>query len=194
MLSDYSKIIYQANLILQPDAISLRWGKALLAMLGLDGLGPAEKAHELNAWMYRSLRYSSSRHFQLADVIRHGGGNCVAHANLGVFLLRHAGVQPKYAHEMHVIKKSIYSQIIAYNTKKPHEGINGEAHNDHVWVWFQNGENDWQPFDSALGYAGFDELFEKMVFDRKRHCRSYIEKRTGPPFLFGKIQAAGWPT
>jgi hypothetical protein len=179
---DFKKIVYKHNTFLEPDTFSINWGLAILNRLDLKELSNYDKAKMINQFIYYQFKYTSNRYFYLNDIIQQKKGNCRSHANLSIFLLRLAGIPAKYAHEMHITKKSLHSIYIGFVAKKKKEGINGFAHNDHAWVWFFDGE-DWLPFDSSLGIIGYDELFAKRFFKHKELSKNYIEKVTGPPFV-----------
>jgi len=179
---DYKKIIYKPSIIIQPDTFSIQWGLDVLSMLELKNLSTIEKARKINQFLYKNFKFKGNRYFLIQDIIHKKKGNCRSHGNISIFVLRMAGIPAKYAHEMHITMKSLHSRYIGYNAKKANEGINGYAHNDHLWVWFLDG-NNWLPFDSSLGIVGFDELFAKRFFNRDELNKKYIEKVTGPPFV-----------
>ena len=188
---DCSKIIYKVERNIEIDSISTLWGKSLLHDLKIENLSNIEKAKKINGFLYKEFKYNSSRQTKISEIIDKKKGNCVTHAIMGIFLLRLADVPAKFAHEVHIIKENtIVSLIIGRYAKKNNDGINSYWHNDHVWVWFDTGDN-WEPFDAALGIVGFEEFYQKRYFKHKELSNSFIEKWTGPPFCIWEDNCLG---
>lgn len=154
------------------DETTVAWGKKLLKDLGVADQNTMEKARNILNYIHKNCAFTPDRPKTIADFLATKKGNCYAHARLGAFLLRLAGIPAKFAYEIHLELKSSTSSIQA---RERGIGLFGHYHNDHFWLLFFDG-NDWQPFDSALGILGYDEFTLHKV----------LEPSTGvanPPFI-----------
>ena len=169
--------------VIRVDDDTLAWGERVLQAMDLESMGDFAKAQKICGYLNNHFAYNFQRRVRFPEIIQKKGGNCLSHTLMGIFLLRLAGIPAKFAHEVHLTKQyrliSIYVGVWA---KRQNDGINSFWHNDHVWVWFRNGDT-WEPFDSALGVCGFDQFYKKRFFDHKTLSKGFAQQWTGPPFV-----------
>lgn len=183
-LLNYQKIVFSGNeKIIQVDSDSVEWGKQVLRNLRLENQSNIEKAQKICKYLSTILAYNFGRSMSIREILEKQGGNCVSHTLMGIFLLRLAGIPAKFSHEVHITKQyRPISLIVGFWAKKEKSGINSFWHNDHVWVWFRDGDM-WEPFDTALGICGFEQFYEKRFFKHKDLSEGLAHKWTGPPFV-----------
>ena len=169
--------------VIRVDDDSLAWGQQVLQVMDLGSMGDFAKAQKICDYIHENFEYNFQRRIRFPEIIQKKGGNCLSHTLMGIFLLRLAGIPAKFAHEVHLTKQyrliSIYVGVWA---KRQNDGINSFWHNDHVWVWFRNGDA-WEPFDSALSVCGFDKFYRKRFFHQQALSEGFAQKWTGPPFV-----------
>ena len=188
---NFNYIVYNKEYKIEIDSASKEWGKKVLQDLKIENLNNFEKAEAINNYLNENFKYIWKRRLEIEEIIEKKNGFCISHALMGIFLLRQAGIPAKFAHEVHIMKEhTILSLMIGRYAKKDNDGINSYWHNDHVWVWFSDGEN-WEPFDSALDLCGFDEFYEKRFFKQKELSKSFAQKWTGPPFVIWEDSGSG---
>lgn len=134
------------------DETTLAWGKDVLAAMNLKNFETKEKARAIQMYVSRDFKFHFSRPRNIPEFLKTRKGNCYAHSRLSVFLLRLAGIPAKFAYEVHLEHKSANS---AKQARKAGTGLFGHFHNDHFWILYFDCTR-WTPYDSALGYTGFD--------------------------------------
>ena len=134
------------------DETTLAWGKKTLAAINLKSLTPNEKARAIQIYVSKDFDFHYSRPRNIPEFLETRKGNCYAHSRLSVFLLRLSGLPAKFAYEVHLEHKSPDS---TEDAREAGTGLFGHFHNDHFWILYHDGTR-WIPFDSSLGYTGFD--------------------------------------
>lgn len=179
---DYNSIRYSENRVIELDSASVAWGKEVIKELGTDNLSEWDRAMTIKNFLHSEIKYNTKRRLEIAEIIEKKNGFCISHAMMGLFLLRMAGVEAKFAHEVNILKKgTLLSFFIGRYAIKNNDGINSYWHNDHVWVWvFVDGR--WEPFDSALGLFGYDEFYTRRYYNHSGLSKGLAQKWTGPPF------------
>lgn len=169
--TDYTKILTEAFSVETIDQPTIEWGKRVLAELGIEALDANGKAAAILQYIHNNFGFEGNYPPTIASFIIERRGNCLAHAKLGVFLLRLAGIPAKPAWESHLTMSGAGVGRIA---REYNRGQFGAFHNAHVWAFYYNGEL-WQPFDSGFGYLGYDRFVEaRWIF--------HHDKVFGPPF------------
>ena len=183
-LLNYQEIVFTGeDQVIRVDDESLAWGQQVLQGLDLGSMGDFAKAQKICSYLHDHFAYNFQRRTRFSEIIQKKGGNCVSHALMGIFLLRLSGLPAKFAHEVHLTKQyRLISLYVGIWAKRENDGINSFWHNDHVWVWFRNGET-WEPFDSALDVCGFDPFYRKRFFQQQALSEGFAQKWTGPPFV-----------
>lgn len=186
---DYTHIIISAKTIIIPTEQEQKWGQKLLRELNLEGLSNHEKAKTIQQFITENFKYKIRSPRTITDMIDIGGGNCVSHTMMGLFLLRKAGIPAKLCYEFHVKNYSAIDQWRANSAKAGHFGA---GHNSHYWLMFFDG-NEWQPYDSALDICGLDEFFSVRTKTQKwPYLLSFNPKRmTGAPFIIQEETGSG---
>ncbi len=134
------------------DKTTLAWGQKTLAAINSEKLETNERARAIQQYVSKNFVFDSSRPKNIPEFIETQKGNCYAHSRLSVFLLRLAQVPAKFAYEVHLELKTASS---AKTARERGTGLFGHFHNDHFWILYHDGGR-WIPYDSALGYTGFD--------------------------------------
>ena len=183
-LKNYQEIVFAGeDQVIRLDENSLAWGQQVLQDLNLGSMGDFARAQKICDYPHDHFAFSFQRRIHFPEIIQKKGGNCVTHTLMGIFLLRLAGIPAKFAHEVHLTKPyRLISCYVGIWAKRENDGINSFWHNDHVWVWFRNGDN-WEPFDSALDVCGFDQFYRKRFFHQQAQNEGFAQKWTGPPFV-----------
>ena len=180
---DYREIVLSGMETVQVDADSIAWGRRVMRGLDLEGLSDLHRAMRIRDYLSDNFSYNFGRSRSVGEIIRKKGGNCLSHSLMGIFLLRLAGIPAKFAHEVHIIKRyRPISLYVGFWAAQENNGINSFWHNDHVWVWFRNGDG-WEPFDSALVVCGMEEFYGKRFFKQGASGEGFAQKWTGPPFI-----------
>ena len=180
---DYRHIVLTGFDTVIADSSSIKWGKQVLQNLHLENCSDMEKAVKIQEYISENFKYNFKRSYDINETVGEKGGFCLAHAIMGVFLLRLTGIPSQLAHEVHIIKQyTLVSIIVGRWAKKNNDGINSYWHNDHIWVWFIN-DDKWEPFDSALDLCGFEEFYNKRYYRHKELSKTFAQKWTGPPFV-----------
>jgi len=143
----------------QPSEPVFAWGRETLAELEVSGLTPEQTATRIAQRIHDSFAFTPDRLPNLDAFLEQQGGNCYAHARLGAFMLRLAGVPSRFVYEVHLEHKSPSASEAA---RERGIGLFGQYHNDHFWVLYYDGRR-WVPFDSTLGIANYDDFIRVKV-------------------------------
>jgi hypothetical protein len=168
---DYSRLRLGLFEVEEIDPATIEWGRKVLRQLDIEGQPAAAKAARLVQYLHDNVAFEGFQPETVADIIAEQAGNCNAHARLGIFLLRLAGVPAKFAWESHLNMTGQGAGVVA---RERNHGQYGAFHNAHVWVFYHDGET-WQPFDSGIGYQGY-AAFPEYRWLRPPHVVA------GPPF------------
>lgn len=204
-IAGFMKILYPSNtidtvflnplqIILSPKHIieinndEWEWGKQTIKDIKLTGLNNAAKAKKIESFVQQNFKYKIRNPETIHEILEIGGGNCLSHAILGIYLLRLAGIPAKICYEFH-LRKPFFIDGIRARSKKT--GIFGSGYNTHVWVMFFDG-SDWQPYDSALGIIGLDEFFKVRAAAKDGGNIFKPKTITGPPFLILQETGTGY--
>lgn len=186
---DYTQIIISSKTIITPTEQEQEWGHKLLKELNLQYLSNLEKATIIQNFITENFKYKIRSPRTITDMIDIGGGNCVSHTLMGLFLLRKANIPAKLCYEFHVKNYFAIDQWRANSAKAGHFGA---GHNSHYWIMFFDG-NEWQPYDSALDICGFEEFISVRTRTQKwPYLLSFNPKRmTGAPFIIQEETGSG---
>ena len=179
--TDYSRILTEAFSVEIVDQPTIEWGRGVLAGMGIEDLEPDVKAAAILQFIHNNFCFEGNYPPTVAAFVEERRGNCLAHAKLGIFLLRLACVPAKLAWESHLTMSGAAAGRIA---REHNKGQFGAFHNAHVWVFYYDGEL-WQPFDSGFGYLGYDSFVEARWVFRPG-------KVFGPPFVIWESTGFGF--
>jgi hypothetical protein len=182
-------------LVVVPSREEMDWGKRFLAGFagGLrpDGLTVPQRARAIQREASRTWKYRIRSPRTVGEIVAGRGGNCVSHAIMGLFLLRLSGIPARLCYEFHIRN---HSAVDGWRAARERAGHYSAHHNSHFWVMFDDG-SQWQPYDSALGLAGFEEFYAvRTRTQRWPYALSLNPRRmTGAPFIIELETGAGRP-
>ncbi|HXV75061.1 MAG TPA: transglutaminase-like domain-containing protein [Candidatus Polarisedimenticolaceae bacterium] len=180
---DPGELRVRENLVERPGRELFDWGRERLAELGVAGLPATDQATRIARYIHDRYAFTPDRPPDLATFVADAAGNCYAHARLGAFLLRLAGIPTRFVYEVHLERKTPQASADA---RERGIGLFGQYHNDHFWLLYHDGAR-WVPFDSTLGIADYDE-FVRVKIDSPQGGVA------NPPFLLWREPAvAGAP-
>lgn len=188
VFKDYNNILLTPEKIINPGQREIEWGRKILEELELQDLNRMEKSRKIQDYISNNYRYLIKSPRSISEINNSGGGNCVSHSIMGIFMLRLAEIPAKIVYEFQ-LRKPLGADQLRAKLKKT--GIFGSGYNTHVWVLFYDG-SEWQPFDSALGITGIDEFFLIRTATREGPYLLDPVKRAGPPFLILEDTGKGY--
>lgn len=185
---DSMHIILSASRIIEINEAEWEWGTRQIESFGLEDLDNAAKAKKIESFAHEHFRFKIRNPQTIQEIVDLGGGNCLSHSIMGIYLLRLAGVPAKLCYEFQ-LRKPLFVDRMRANAQKT--GIFSSGYNTHVWVFFFDGR-EWQPFDSTLGITGFKEFFAVRAATKQGPYFLDPEALMGPPFLVLQETGAGY--
>jgi hypothetical protein len=114
---DHKNIKIDNDYIYNIDQSTIDWGNKLLKELNVLELNNYKKAVCINKYIHDNIEFCGFRANNIKEIIKNQKGNCFCHAQLGIFLLRSAGIPAKFAYEIHIRKCTILGKVKGKNKK-----------------------------------------------------------------------------